>query len=85
MQKPYLKRGEAYLQKGNYDRAIEDFDNAVRLCPNCEADYIDSKFAHGGKYLVERAIELLDSVINTPYENAIDFYYAGGKTVTPKR
>ena len=77
----YLKRGDAYLQQGDYDRAIEDFDNTVRLCPNYETDYIDSKFAHGGEYLVERAIELLDSVINTPHENAIDFYYAGVRGV----
>lgn len=30
----YLDRGNSYLQKGNWDRAIADFDRAIELNPN---------------------------------------------------
>ena len=73
----YLNRGYAYHKKGDDDRAIEDFDNAVRLCPNYETDFIDSKFAQGGIEAVKAAIELLNSKVNSPGESATDFYYAG--------
>ena len=47
--KAYLNRGYTYYQEGDYDRAIEDYDNAVRLCSNYETDYIDTQFMHGGQ------------------------------------
>ena len=47
--------------KRRSDQAIEDYDNAVRLCPNYETDFMDRNFAYGGKYAVDRARELLDS------------------------
>ena len=75
--KAYSARGDAYYEKDDYDRAIEDFDNAVRLCPNYETDYIDSEFVHGGREAVEAAIELLNGKVNSPAESATDFYYAG--------
>ena len=73
----YINRGYAYYETGDYDRAIEDFDKAVRLCPNYETDFIDSNFVHGREEVVETAIELLDSRVNTPSETATDYYYAG--------
>ena len=62
-----------------YDRAIEDYDNAVRLCPNYETDFIDRNFAYGGQESVDKAIELLDSRIGDIYnpKSATDFYYLG--------
>ena len=77
--KAYINRGYAYYEKGDYDRAIEDFDSAVRLCPNYETDFIDSGFAHGGQKEVEVGFELLNSVISSPPESAADFYYTGVK------
>ena len=72
-----INRGYAYYKKGNSEQAIEDYDSAVRLCSNYETDFIDSNFAHGGREAVEAALELLNSVISSPYESAADFYYAG--------
>ena len=76
--KAYLNREYAYAEKGDYDRAVADFDNAVRLCPNYETDFIDSGFAHG-QHLVEKAIAVLESKIsdiNNP-QSAADYYYTG--------
>ena len=73
----YINRGYAYYKKGNVAQAIEDYDSAVRLCSNYETDFIDSDFAHGGVEKVKVGLELLDSVIGSPYESAADFYYIG--------
>ena len=75
--KAYINRGYAYYKKGDFEQAIEDYDSAVRLCSNYETDFVYSKFAHGGQEAVEAALELLNSVISSPYESAADFYYAG--------
>ena len=74
----YLSRGYAYHKKGEYDKAIEDFDNAVRLCPNYETDFINSHFVHGRVKAIKTVIELLDSVISSASpKSAVDFYYTG--------
>ena len=70
-----------YNNKSDYDRAITDYDNAVRLCPNYETDFIDRKFVYGGKAAVESAIELLDRVISNPPQSSADFYYTGIKAL----
>ena len=62
---------------GNYDAAIADYDNAVRLCPNYETDFMDANFVFGGENAVEVAIELLNSVVSDPPESAADYYYTG--------
>jgi tetratricopeptide (TPR) repeat protein len=36
----FFKRGAAYVAKGQYDSAIEDFDQAVRLNPNYAAAFV---------------------------------------------
>jgi tetratricopeptide (TPR) repeat protein len=35
----YANRGEAYKNKGNRDRAIDDLDEAVRLGPHIGSEY----------------------------------------------
>ena len=75
--KAYLNRRYANYKKGDYDRAIEDYDNAVRLCSNYQTDFIDSHFAHGGMEIFNAGIELLDSVVGSPCKSAVDFYYSG--------
>ena len=73
----YLNLGSVHYAKQNYDIAIENYDNVVRLCPNYETDFIESKFVHGGQDAVEVAIKLLNSRVNTYPQNADDFYYTG--------
>ena len=75
----YINRGYAYYKKGDFEQAIEDYDSAVRLCSNYEADFIESDFAHGGREEVEAGLELLNSMINSPPKSASDSYYTGVK------
>lgn len=73
----YLNLGSINQANGDYDRAIGNYDNVVRLCPNYATDFIESKFAHGGQDAVETAIELLEGRINSHPRNPGDFYYTG--------
>ena len=73
----YLNLGSVYYADQDYDTAIENYDNVVRLCPNYETDFIESKFVHGGQDAVEVAIKLLRNKVNNPPQNAGDFYYTG--------
>jgi tetratricopeptide (TPR) repeat protein len=53
----------AYVHKREYDRAIPDFDQALRLTPN-DADAFDNRgwaYAHKGDY--KRAIQDYDQAI----------------------
>ena len=80
----YLNRGSIYHAaigdgKGEYKKkAVEDYDNAVRLCPNYENDFINGKFVLVyGKESIEKAIKLLNSIVSDPPESSADFYYTG--------
>ena len=73
----YLRRGSIHRAIGNRERAIEDYDNAVRLCPNYETDFIEIEFVYGGKGAVEAAIELLNDIVSDPPDTATDYYYIG--------
>ena len=69
-----------YQRIGDRDRAIEDYDNSVRLCPDYETDLINSNFRYGGQLLVDKAVKLLECVekdTSRPY--AFRAYYAGVK------
>src|SRR5690349_383622 len=56
-------RGAAYVGKGDYDRAIQDFNQAIRLNPDNDNPYINraSAYANQGKY--DQAIEGFDQAI----------------------
>ena len=74
----YLNRGSLHLEMGNHSAAIEDFDNAVRICSNYETDLNDCEFVFRGKGVVEQAIQLLESIINNFSESDADYYYYTG-------
>jgi len=44
--RPYFLRGKAYVKLGQYQRAIEDFNEAIRLKP----DYVSAYINRGGAY-----------------------------------
>ena len=46
---PYNNRGIAYAKLGQYQRAIEDFNKAIRLKP----DYADAYSNRGVAYLLQ--------------------------------
>ena len=58
--------------------ALEDFDNAVRVCPNYETDLNDCEFVFRGKGVVEQAIHLLESIVNDLSESDADYHYYTG-------
>jgi tetratricopeptide (TPR) repeat protein len=52
----YNERGFAYIKKGDYDRAISDFNKAIRLDPQYVAAYYNRGFAYSEKGDYDRAI-----------------------------
>ena len=59
----YNNRGTAYDDKGDYDRAIQDFNEAIRLNPNFERAYYDRGNAYIDKDDYDRAIQEYDEAI----------------------
>ena len=51
----HYSRGLAYLKKGEFDRAITDFDEAIRLNPEDGEAYHNRGVAHGKKGELARA------------------------------
>jgi lipoprotein NlpI len=52
----FSDRGIAYARKGQYDRAIEDLDQAIRLNPNYAAAFNNRGSAYSAKGDLDRAI-----------------------------
>ena len=76
----YLNLGSVYQTNMDYDMAIENYDNVVRICPNYVEDFVNSTFANGGQEEVDKAVTFLDSVSNNYYQSgnkATAAYYAG--------
>ncbi len=74
----YLNLGSVYQAKMDYDMAIENYDNVVRICPNYVEDFVNSKFAHGGQKEVDKAIKLLKRVVNnTTHSESFAAYCSG--------
>jgi tetratricopeptide (TPR) repeat protein len=53
----YFERGVAWLDKKQYDNAINDFDEAIRLDPNDAYSYINRGVAWSGKKDENNAIK----------------------------
>jgi tetratricopeptide (TPR) repeat protein len=59
----YNNRGAAYVDKGEFDRSIPDFDEAIRLSPNDTDAYYNRAGVFIRKAELERAIKDYDRVI----------------------
>ncbi len=63
-------RGWGYAEKGAYDAAITDFDQALRLDPRSTAAFLGRARAHSGKGEERRAVADLDEAIRLAPELA---------------
>jgi tetratricopeptide (TPR) repeat protein len=73
----YVARGGAYAAKGQYDRAIEDFDQAIRLNPNYAEAFGRRGDAYFGKGQYDRAFEDFDHAIRINPNDARAFVARG--------
>jgi lipoprotein NlpI len=79
----YGSRGVAYYSKGDYDRAIQDTDQAILLNPNEPSFYYTSGVAYKKKGDFDRAIQNFNEAIhlNPNFERA---YYDRGNAYIDK-
>jgi tetratricopeptide (TPR) repeat protein len=73
----YNNRGTAYSSKGDHDRAIQDFNEAIRLNPNFERAYCHRGNAYTVKEEYDRAIQDFNEAIQLN-PNAETAYYGRG-------
>ena len=52
----YVNRGNAYMLKGDYDRALTDFNDAIKLQPNHGAAYLNRAVVYFTKQDYDRAL-----------------------------
>jgi tetratricopeptide (TPR) repeat protein len=73
----YNNRGSAYNTKRDYDRAIQDFNEAIRLNPNDSDNYRELGIACYGKGDYDRAIQDYNLAIHLNSNDASAFYRRG--------
>lgn len=61
--KAYYSRGDAYTDKGDYDKAIKDYDKAIELNPEDAEAYLNRGVAYEKKGNYDQAINDYDRVI----------------------
>jgi tetratricopeptide (TPR) repeat protein len=85
----FYNRGYAYFGKGQSDRAIEDFDQAIRLNPNLAQAFLGRGGVYLGNGQPDRAIEDFDQAIRLNPNYALAFNSRGnaysGKGLTACR
>ena len=79
----YTVRGSAYALKNEYDRAIQDFDQAIRLNPNNADPYIRRGLHYANKKEYDRAIQDYDQAIRLNPNDAAA--YSVRAATAPKR
>ena len=73
----FFNRGFAYANKQDYDRAIEDFGQAIRLNPNNSRAFSNRAFAYANEQDYDRAIEDYSQAIQLNPNNARAFFNRG--------
>ena len=73
----YNNRGFAYGTKGQHDRAIQDYDQAIKLDPSDAIAYYNRGIAYSAKGQLDRAIQDYDQAIKLDPNYAHAFYNRG--------
>ena len=74
----FKNRGNAYNAKGEHDRAIQDYDQAIRLNPNLASAFSNRAKAYSAKSQFARELQDLDQAIRLDPKDA-DAYFIRGK------
>jgi tetratricopeptide (TPR) repeat protein len=69
----YNNRGNAYTGKGEYDKAIEDYDASIKLNPNYSKPFNNRGVAYQKKEDYDRAIQDFDAAIKIDQKYADAF------------
>ena len=73
----YYNRGVAYGEKGEFDRAIEDFNKVIALNPDSAEAYYNRGFAYNSKGAIDRAIVDYNTAIQLNPNYALAYYNRG--------
>lgn len=73
----YVERGNKYRNKGEYDRAIDDYGEAIRLNPQFVAAFNYLGIAYASKGQHDRAIADYDEAIRLDPKDAVSFCERG--------
>jgi tetratricopeptide (TPR) repeat protein len=71
----YYNRGTAYNSKGDHDRAIQDYDEGIRLSPNDPAIYMARGISYYEKRDYDHAIQDFDQPISLNPNSAPVYHY----------
>jgi tetratricopeptide (TPR) repeat protein len=77
MARAFSNRGGAYIRKGQYDRAIQDLDQAIRRDPNYAQAFQSRGTAYSLRGQYERAIGDFNQAIQLDPKSAASFYGRG--------
>ena len=67
----FLARGNAWALKGEYDKAIRDFNQAIRLDPNDDDAFLNRSIARHAKGEYDKAIRDFNQAIRLNPELAV--------------
>ena len=73
----YLRMGTVAHESGEYGKAIEDYDEAIRLDPQEANTYYNRGIAYGNLGQHERAIEDFDEAISLDPQFALAYHGRG--------
>ena len=75
-------RGAAYAEKGEHDKAIADFDQAIEQDPKNGAAYHNRALSYMDTGKVDRALADFDQVIKIDAKSALAYYSRAATSIT---
>jgi tetratricopeptide (TPR) repeat protein len=73
----FISRGTAYGHKGQNDRALQEYDQAIRVAPGFAEAFFNRGYTHYLKGQNDRAIQDYDQAIRLKPDFALAFKYRG--------